>query len=212
MRSVIFSDLHGNLPALVKLREKFPDCDSWISLGDNVNYGPWSNECVIFIKEELSCKSLLGNHEEYFLTGIYPGKNIIAKEFFKFCYPFFKEKEIIKKYLDSFQLGNFFLSHTINGKYIFSDTDISITENHFLGHSHQQYTRKLGKHVMVNPGSLGQDRQYINRANYAVYDHDTDSFELNSFTYNVDTVISEMKSKKYPQICIDYYQQKGRLS
>ncbi len=211
MQTIVFSDLHGNLPALIKLRDMYRSCNSWISLGDNVNYGPWSNECVSFLKEELNCKSLLGNHEEYFLTGLYPGKNITARTFFEFCYPYFKEKKIIKKYVESLRLGSFFFSHTIQGKYIFNDTNISISENHVVGHSHQQYSRVCGDNILVNPGSLGQDREYINRSNYAVYDHESDSFSLRFFTYNVDTVINEMESMKYPKICLDYYQNKERL-
>ena len=49
MITVVFSDLHGNLPALSKLRDLYPNCNNWLSLGDNVNYGPWGDECVQFI-------------------------------------------------------------------------------------------------------------------------------------------------------------------
>ena len=29
----------------------YPKDNKWISLGDNVNYGPWSNECVQILKK-----------------------------------------------------------------------------------------------------------------------------------------------------------------
>ena len=69
MKTIIFSDLHGNLPALECLMKLYPKDNKWISLGDNVNYGPWSNECVQILKNELNCICVKGNHEKYFLNG-----------------------------------------------------------------------------------------------------------------------------------------------
>ncbi len=208
MITVIFSDLHGNLPALNKLRDLYPDCNRWISLGDNVNYGPWSDECVQFLEEELNCRCLIGNHEEYFLSGVYPGHNIVAKSFFEFCHPQFSNQRIIEKYSKSIRIGSFLCTHTIENKYIFDDTDIIISENYVIGHSHQQYSVARGKHSLINPGSLGQDRKYINRACYGVYNHESDAFQLKNFTYDIEIVISEMKARRYPQICVEYYQNK----
>ena len=113
MITVVFSDLHGNLPSLTKLRGLYPECNHWLSLGDNVNYGPWSDECVQFIDQELNCLCLLGNHEEYFLSGVYPGQNIIARAFFEFCYERFSQQNIIMKYLDSTDIGSYHCTHTV---------------------------------------------------------------------------------------------------
>lgn len=211
MITVVFSDLHGNLPALIKLKSLYPECNHWLSLGDNVNYGPWSDECVQFIDQELNCQCLLGNHEEYFLSGAYPGQNIIAKAFFEFCYERFSQKNIIMKYLDYTDIGSYHCTHTIADKYIFHDTDITIDKNYLIGHSHQQYAVTRGVYSLINPGSLGQDRKYINRANYGVYNHETDLFELKSFIYDIGMVVSEMKTQKYPKICLDYYENKEKI-
>jgi predicted phosphodiesterase len=211
MITVVFSDLHGNLPALTKLSDLHQECNHWLSLGDNVNYGPWGDECVQFIEKELDCRCLRGNHEEYFLSGVYPGKNIVARAFFEFCYEQFTQHKIIEKYLDSIDIGSYHCTHTVADKYIFHDTDVVIDKNYLIGHSHQQYAVSRGAYSLINPGSLGQDRKYINRANYGLYNHETDSFELRYLTYDIDIVVSEMKNQKYPQICIDYYQNKERM-
>ena len=85
MQILIISDVHGNLPALEYVLKSEPNSDLVISLGDVVNYGPWSNECVELL-ETLPNKILLkGNHEEAFINGAYPGENPIAKSFF-LCY------------------------------------------------------------------------------------------------------------------------------
>lgn len=211
MRTLIFSDLHGNLIALEKLKQLYPDCINWISLGDNVNYGPWSNECVMFLEEEMKCKCIKGNHEEYFINGSYPGKNVIANAFFNFCYKFFNKKEIIINYLDSFNIGSYTFTHTIDGKYIFDDTEIDLERNYVIGHSHKQYHRTINGFSLINPGSLGQDRQYINRSNYCIYDHDKNVFSFHTFIHDINKLISEMKSLNYPEICIEYYKNKEQL-
>ena len=45
----ILSDIHGNLPALEIVLKKIKNYSKIIFLGDIVNYGPWSNECVQII-------------------------------------------------------------------------------------------------------------------------------------------------------------------
>ena len=43
MRYLVFSDVHGNLPALEKVLNKENKVQGYINLGDVVNYGPWGN-------------------------------------------------------------------------------------------------------------------------------------------------------------------------
>ena len=48
----VFGDVHGNLIALEKLFEiEKGTTDLFISHGDIVNYGPWTNECIALLKE-----------------------------------------------------------------------------------------------------------------------------------------------------------------
>ena len=67
MRCLIVSDVHGNLPALeaVLASPEAADCESIVSLGDQVNFGPQSRE-VLQRLESLHAAMLLGNHEERF--------------------------------------------------------------------------------------------------------------------------------------------------
>ncbi|MGN0971456.1 MAG: metallophosphoesterase family protein, partial [Aristaeellaceae bacterium] len=67
MRCLIVSDIHGNLPALeaVLASPEAAACESIISLGDQVNFGPQSRE-VLQRLESLHAAMLLGNHEERF--------------------------------------------------------------------------------------------------------------------------------------------------
>jgi len=101
-------------------------------------------------------------------------------------------------------------SHTIKEKYIFKDTDLELDKNYIIGHSHRQYHIKRNGYHLMNPGSVGQNRQYINEINYMIYDTEHGEPDFQSVLYNVDLVINEMSKKNYPEICLDYYKEKPR--
>ena len=52
MKIVIFSDLHSNIYALQNLLKKEQNADQIISLGDNIGYAPYGNECLNMLKEK----------------------------------------------------------------------------------------------------------------------------------------------------------------
>ena len=215
MRALIFGDVHGNLIALEKMLEKeAAGVDMMISHGDVVNYGPWSNECVQLLKE-INCICLGGNHEVYFQEGQYPGENKIARAFFQHCYPSFAEQKIIATYGESRELGDYQVQHTVNNQYIYPDTDIEglkLEKNYIIGHSHHQFqARSASGKILVNTGSVGQNRKFINVINYVIYDGESGGLSLKSLTYDVDALIDKMKQEGYPQICLDYYLQKERV-
>ena len=217
MKILIFGDIHGNLPALEKvfLMEK-DSYDSFICHGDVVNYGPWSNECINLLSEKKEGILLMGNHEKYFIDGFYDGTNQIAKAFFEHCYTYFNKLLIgeISTYKNKIQLENFVVKHTIFDQYIFADTDISkltIESNFIIGHSHQQYERKKDNFKIYNTGSLGQNRQYINKSCYIKFDTISKNVEMKSFNHDMNKVINKMKTEKYPSMCIDYYLSKKQL-
>ncbi len=217
MKVVIFGDVHGNLIALEKLFNIEKDnFDLFICHGDIVNYGPWSNECINILTEMSDGTLLMGNHEKYFINGIYDGTNKIAKAFFEHCYSYFNKSLIndIKSYKCQTSLNNFIVKHTIFDQYIFADTDISkleIISDFIIGHSHQQFEREKGDYKIINTGSLGQNREYINQSSYIIFDTKSGKVELKHFIHDIYQMINQMKSEKYPKICIDYYMSKKKL-
>lgn len=73
-RIAILSDIHGNLHALKEVIKDLnsQDIDSIVILGDLIDYGMQSNECVELIRKEFSSKvicNIWGNHENAILTG-----------------------------------------------------------------------------------------------------------------------------------------------
>lgn len=212
MRILILSDVHGNLPSLEYVLKHEQSTDLVISLGDVVNYGPWSNECVDLLDTLDNKVLLVGNHEEAFISGIYPGKNIIAKTFFEECYPAFDRKDKISNYIENFSLGNSDFIHTLNDSYIFPDTELTINKNTFIGHSHKLFSKIIDNYRLVNVGSVGQNRASIDEINYVVWDTEKDIVALIRKPYSADKLINEMQNRNYPDICIEYILSKRNSS
>ena len=210
MKFAFFSDIHGNLPALEIAIKESGIVDGYIILGDTVNYGPWSNECVQLVETLPNCTKLLGNHEEYFINGSCVCENYLANEFFNHNYPSFKEIDLIQAYEKESQFENFTCIHTLEDRYIFEDTCVTIKKNHIIGHSHCQYKINRNGYTILNPGSLGQNRQFINEINYMIYDTKSYDVDFRSVLYDVDIIIDKMRKMHYPQICLDYYSNKPR--
>lgn len=209
MRYLVFSDVHGNLPALEAVLEKEKDVTGYINLGDVVNYGPWSNECVELIDSLDNCINIKGNHEEYFITGTCPVKNTLVQAFFKKTYSTFHQCSKINRYKKNQKFNGFQLIHSLSEKdYIFRDTEINLLFDSLIGHSHQQYIRYLNGFLLGNPGSLGQNRKFINLSNYIIWNIDSGEFQMKSLSYNLDFLLAEMRKRAYPTECIEYYKNK----
>lgn len=210
MKVLIFSDIHGNLPALENvLNKEESNVDGYINLGDVVNYGPWSNECVERVSELKNCHHILGNHEEYFINQYCDVKNLLVLDFFNKCVKNFKHIEIIRSYNKSLTINEFKAIHTLGVKdYVFHDSDIELRENMLIGHSHQQFLRQIDGFTIVNPGSIGQNRKYINISNYVIWDLGKNTFELKELKFDLNIILNEMKAQNYPIECIEYYRSK----
>lgn len=210
MRAVVFSDVHGNLPALEAMLARAGEADEYICLGDMVNYGPWGNECVDLILSLPNCTVVEGNHEAYFLENAYSGTGI-AKKFFEVCRPMFDRCSRIaglpKKILRD---GRTFI-HTIEDRTIYPDTALSLDADYVIGHSHHQFRTESNGHVLYGCGSVGQNRLYINIVNYLVLQQGQIEVEMHSIAYDEMLVINEMRRKNYPPECIDYYNNKQRM-
>lgn len=204
MRILIISDVHGNLPALEYVLKIEKSIDMLISLGDVVNYGPWSNECVDLLETVNNKVLILGNHEEAYISGNYPGTNVIAKAFFEVCYPIFNRREKIINYEKKFSLENCDFIHTIGNSYVFPDSDVIIKKDTFIGHSHRLFSKEIGDYRLINVGSVGQNRLNIDKLNYVIWNSETNLVELMEKSFSSHQLINEMKIRKYPEICLNY--------
>lgn len=65
----IFSDTHGNLPALEAIVQLFnrEKCDEIYHLGDMISMGPYSRECVEYFFAHPYIQCVRGNHDNDFV-------------------------------------------------------------------------------------------------------------------------------------------------
>lgn len=211
MKLAIFSDIHGNLPALQSVLEELKnEVDGYICLGDVVGYGPWANECVDIITNLPNTIYIEGNHERYFLSGVYEGDNIIAKTFFDYCYPLFNKQGAIKDLKKKYQINDYTLIHTIQNRNIYQDSDVILDRNYIIGHSHHQFEIEQPPFKLYNTGSVGQNRKYINVANYLTLETQESKIKQCEVIYDENEIINEMLKKNYPSMCVDYYRNKKR--
>jgi len=208
MNIAIFSDIHGNLPNLekaLKFIKNKKNVDLYMFLGDVVGYGPWSNECVEIIKNIKNASKVLGNHEEYFIKKKCNSTNELTKLFFEHSFKNFKHIKEIKKYKKKIFYNKIKFIHTIKNQYIYKDTNLAINENLVIGHSHSQFKKKINKFWLINPGSLGQNRSNITRMDFAIMNTKNHKVDFISKKSDINHLINEMKSRKYPRQCIEYY-------
>lgn len=209
MELIVFSDIHGNIYALekaVKLMKNY-NINNYLFLGDMAGYYYHQNECIELLQELPNIISLKGNHDDNFIKIMNSKKDIkVLDEKYGNSYSLLKKR--INKNSENYFLSlqdyernkiyeayhgspNNYLSEYVypdNKKVSFPTVNTSYL---FLGHTHYNMNEKYKDTRIVNPGSIGQPRDY-NSPSFCIVDFKTDNIETVRFEYN--------KSKLYKDI------------
>ena len=193
----VFSDVHGNLPALEAIladivRRGVPHT---LCLGDLVGYGPSPNEVALLVRDA-GIPTLMGNYDQGigFETGdcgcVYKTDEQRAEGAASLAWTQDVATAEVKAYLrtleDRFVLrtpgGDLLAVHgsprRIN-EYLFEDRPASAMERMaaefpypaiLFGHTHIPYARQVGATTFVNVGSAGRPKDGDWRVCYAVVD------------------------------------------
>jgi predicted phosphodiesterase len=210
----LISDVHANLPALEAVLEVLGGvAESYVCLGDTVNYGPWNDECLERIHDLPRVRVIEGNHERLFLEpALVSRESPLVQQFYWASRSSFTRYDLLRGLPNETRVGSFTCTHTIGGKRIFGDTEIEVDRDYFIGHSHWQYDVRRGPWRLVNPGSVGQNRDRIELASFALYDEITGAVSLQSIPYDIDRFLGELKRRRWPLDCVRYYERKRRES
>lgn len=197
MKIIFFSDIHGNLLAMESFCEaiKHVSYDRIIFCGDVMGYGYYADQ-VCNMMQELGTWNVMGNHDQMYIDAFedkIPEIQLVNKYGASY-----KDIETIlsddnrlyigkaKQELDIEDSGlrikviHGSLDNPLNGR-IYPDTDISNTQLYrkydfiFEGHTHYRMIRRVGKTLVVNPGSIGLPRDG-GKPSFLVFD--TESREL----------------------------------
>jgi putative phosphoesterase len=164
----IVSDLHCNVAGLAQALDLMGEVDELICLGDSIWEYRFSNEIVRLLKER-GAHTILGNHEE----GFFGPQGARARQ------PEWIDRSLLgwlaeQPHRLELQLGGkrLLAVHSTpwepRGTYVyphdtllerFGEADADFV---LYGHTHHQLVRRLGRVLIINPGSAGDARDNAN--------------------------------------------------
>ena len=221
-RILLISDVHGNYEALKAVLEDAHSLqfDEVVVLGDLVDYGP-DPDLVVDEVRSLKPKAIVrGNHDHAVGYGVDCGcgpathtASVCTRE--EISLRKLSSSDI--KWLASLPtratlrvlgLSDVLVVHATPAEELhdylypwFDDERVARSLEGFkgpailLGHTHYQFlVRRLGKYLMLNPGSVGQPRDGDPRAAYAIVDGDEVSITLRRVEYDVSTTVKKLEN------------------
>lgn len=198
MRLAVVSDVHGNLPALEAVLADMGSVDALVCCGDLVGYYPDVAEVVDRLLG-LGARVVRGNHE-LMATGALP----IPAERAGYYRIDWTRRALSREQLawlaalppglelrhDGLRISVRHASPWDEATYLYPDSPalarIALAEGQWLllGHTHHPMRILAGEGTIVNPGSVGQPRDWNPRAAYGVLDTASGAWEQRRVRYD----------------------------
>jgi putative phosphoesterase len=189
VRIGIVSDLHCNQHGLLRALDIIGDVDELICLGDSVYEYRFSNE-VIEILRDRAAHTILGNHEEGFLGP--QGVRARAADWIdpallgwladrppRLMVEIGGKKLLLVHSTPWEPRGTYVYPHSsLIERFAEADADFVL-----YGHTHHQLVRRVGRVLVINPGSAGEARDSGNgrQLSCAVLDTATEEVVVTDF-------------------------------
>ena len=184
MKLGIVSDIHCNAAGLMQALSLMGEIDELICLGDSIYEYRFSNEVVRLLKDRRA-QVILGNHEECFFGPL--GERARARDGID---PALAEWLATRPHRSDImaQGRHVLLVHSTpwepRGAYVHPESGLlarfgEVAADIVLyGHTHQQLVRRVGKVLVINPGSAGEARDHRNGGQLSCAVLDTASEEV----------------------------------
>ncbi|MBI5548039.1 MAG: metallophosphoesterase family protein [Deltaproteobacteria bacterium] len=198
MRIAVISDVHGNLPALEAVLADMGSIDALLCCGDLVGYYPDVAEVVDRLRA-LGALSVRGNHE-LMATGAIPApveragyyridwtRRALSPEQLGWLAALPCALELHR---DGLAIEVRHASPWDEETYLYPDSPalagLTLPDARwlFLGHTHHPMLVRAGGGVVVNPGSVGQPRDWNPKAAYGVLDTASGGWEQRRVGYD----------------------------
>lgn len=189
MKVGVVSDIHCNAAGLAQALALIGDADALISLGDSIYEYRFSNDVVRLLRER-DAEVILGNHEECFFgpqgvrararEGIDPAlaEWLAARPFRRELN--FGGKRLLLVHSTPWQPYGSYVYPESGDLARFGEADADFV---LYGHTHRQVVRRIGRVLVVNPGSAGEARDVGNGGLLSCAVLDTVSEEVRVFDY-----------------------------
>ena len=190
MKIGIVSDVHCNESGLLRALDILGNVDELICLGDSIYEYRFSNEVVRLLRDR-GAHTILGNHEEGFLgpqgtrarQSDWIDRSLLqwlAEQPKRVDLTIGGKKLLVVHSTPWEPRGAYVYPHSsLLARFGEADADFIL-----YGHTHHQLIRRVGKVLVINPGSAGEARDPGNgrRLSCAVLDTVTDEVVLTDYT------------------------------
>lgn len=212
----VISDVHSNLEALNKVLGTFTSRDIILNAGDIVGYGAKPNECIdVFRKRKI--RSVMGNADFACMSDDAGNMNPVGAEAIDWT-----RKELsgasmgfLRKLPDKLEVEHkgkrIVIMHgspmdPLND-YVFPWASDRILERYLdmtnadiliLGHTHVPFIKKMGRKLIINPGSVGQPGDHKTEASHAIVDPARMKARIIRTEYDIIKVSNEITEAGLP--------------
>jgi putative phosphoesterase len=200
MRVAILSDIHGNLSALQAVLIDVESADVVICCGDLVGYYPDVNEVCAALRN-VNAWVIRGNHDAYVLGALDPKPDKALK--YQTEWTRQKLSGENSHWLAALPVEIDFVWNGLNVKmrhaspwdeetYLYPDShkleEISLSKDdiYVFGHTHHPMLVRAGEGMVLNPGSVGQPRDWNPQASYALIETGVRNIVIRRVHYNVN--------------------------
>jgi putative phosphoesterase len=222
MRIALLGDIHGNSFALAAVLEaaRASRVGKLLITGDFVGYYFWPRE-VLDMLADWDVAAVRGNHEDMlvdalsspaYLRKIIPAYGSGLNEAIETLTPTQLDWLCHLPHPSTFEFDgkSLLLCHgspwDVN-QYVYPDAKADLLERCaesgydwvVMGHTHYPMVERVGKTVLVNPGSVGQPRNRIPSAHWALLDTESQQLSLMNATYDVTPVVA-LAAQRHPEL------------
>jgi putative phosphoesterase len=191
----IVSDVHGNAAGLARALDRMGDVDELLCAGDIVEEFRFSNETVAMLRDR-EARCVLGNHDIGFL-GPHGARARAAAHIDPDLVAWLASRPLT---IDTYVHGKrLVLTHASpcppHNQYVLPQSPelkrIAEIDADFviIGHTHKQMVERVGRPLVINPGSVGQARDHANgkQLSYAVLDVDYSDVVIDNYRLDDDS-------------------------
>ena len=221
MKIGVFTDVHANLPALIKVISFFrkQGCDHIYHVGDLIGIGPHPKECMEFALSISELTLIMGNHDYWYAYGLPKNMHSDEKKQKKWTH-----KQLTPQYISVVKTWPFCKSHLLpNGKSIhFSHYGLNKQNNWFVdivpsptaddldnmfsdvksdyvfyGHHHQA-SEEFGKKHYINVGSAGCHNKAEARCSILTFKETEHQLKTYSLPYKDGSLLEDYELRNVP--------------
>jgi len=216
MKVGLIGDIHGNARALDAVLKSTPEVNIWICDGDIVGYYPDVNEVCETLRK-IGVSTVRGNHDAYVAGHLIPkpeNRQVYRTDWTRqnlephhlawiSSLPVqldlnFEDKKFMIRHASPWDEETYLYPNSLR----LSEIKLEQYCYYVFGHTHWPMVVEAGGGYIINPGSVGQPRDYDSAASYATVDIETGKVRLCRAPYDVTSYQQFLSKLGWPDSSI----------